>query len=59
MAIEKNIVVEYNYIIIENQVDEHKANKEVTKRIGEERALIHAHNKKGNGLGTPWKETHY
>jgi len=30
-------------------------------RIGDERALIHAHDKKenGNSLGTPWKETHY
>jgi len=35
---------------IENQLD--KANKEVMKGIGEERALMCAH-KKGNKLGTP------
>jgi len=43
---------------IENQ-KEHKAHKEVMERIGEERALIRAHNNnKRNGLVTPWKETH-
>ena len=34
---------------------------EMMERIGEERALINALDKKrkGNGLGVPWKETHY
>ena len=36
---------------------EHKANKGVMERIGEEGALIHAHNRKekGNALGSPWR----
>jgi len=53
----------YNFflIIIGNSLGSlWNTNEEVMERIGEERALISARNKKekGNGVGTPWKETH-